>query len=94
MSWDDERIGRSQHELPAGFYEKLATIKWAARSIGVTPSTIHNWISRGYVNQWGERKWLMGVHINGVRYVLPAEVLVANSEVQDAARGGLRKQAM
>jgi hypothetical protein len=55
---------------------------------------VHNWITRGYTDRHGQRRWLMGFHIDGVRHVIPLDVLRADSEVGHAGRGGLRKRPM
>ncbi len=75
-------------------FDKLVNIDTAANLIGVSPSTIHNWISRGYVDQYGQRSWVTGFHIEGVRRVHITDVLRADAAVERAARGGLRKRAM
>ena len=94
MSWEDQRLARSTDQLPEDFFDKLALVDTAAALAGVTPSTVHNWISRGYVDRHGQRQWLTGFTIGGKRYVLPVDALRADAEVSLAARGGLRRQAM
>lgn len=93
-NWQAQQLARSTKELPEDFFEQLTTIEDAAALAGVTPSTVHNWISRGYVDRYGQRRWLVGFHIEGVRRVMPLDVLRADSEVRHAGRGGLRKSAM
>ena len=85
---------RSATDLPEDFFQQLVTVDPAAHAAGVTPSTVHNWISRGFVDRHGQRRWVMGLHIDGVRRVMPLDVLRADAEVRRAARGGLRKVTM
>lgn len=85
---------RSTKDLPEDFFEQLATVEDAAALAGVTSSTVHNWITRGYVDRFGQRRWLLGFHVQGVRMVIPLDVLRADAEVHFAGRGGLRKRAM
>lgn len=85
---------REAADVPEDFWEQLVTIDRAAELAHVTPSAVHNWITRGYVDRHGERRWITGFHLDGIRRVLPLDVLRAEAEVQRAARGGLRKRAM
>lgn len=94
VAWEERRHLRSTKELPPDFFEQLATVEDAAALAGVTPSTVHNWITRGYVDRNGQRRWLLGFHVDGVRRVMPVDVLRADAEVSAAGRGGLRKRAM
>ena len=91
---EQDRRLQSEKDLPEDFFRKLITVETAAALVGVKPSTIHNWISRGYVDQYGQRSWVNGFHIDGVRRVMPVDVLRADAAVERAARGGLRKRAM
>ena len=92
--WEQRKHLRSSQHLPAEFFRQLVTVDTAAQLVGVTPSAVHNWITRGYVDQYGQRSWVTGFHIDGVRRVLPLDVLRADAAVERAARGGLRKRAM
>jgi hypothetical protein len=87
-------VRRTADDLPEEFWEQLVTVDEAATLAHVTPSAVHNWITRGYVDRHGDRRWLTGFHLDGVRLVLPLDVLRAEGEVRLAARGGLRKRAM
>lgn len=93
-AWEEVQQARSTRDLPDDFWERLIPVDEAASLAGVTPSTIHNWISRGYVDQHGERRWLTGFHIDGTRHVFPVDVLRVDGEVRLAGRGGLRRRPM
>jgi len=85
---------RRAQEIDDDFWQQLTTIEHAAELAEVTPSAVHNWISRGYVDANGDRQYVTGFHIDGVRRVFPMDVLYAEAQVRLAGRGGLRKKAM
>jgi hypothetical protein len=94
-AWEELQLSRSTDHIDDNdFFQQLTTVEDAANLAGVKPSTVHNWITRGYVDRHGQRRWITGFHIEGVRRVLPLEVLRADTEIRRAGLGGLRKRPM
>jgi hypothetical protein len=65
----------------------------AARIARVTESTVHMWVTRGYLDAAGQRRKVPELLFRGVRHVVVLDVLIAEEAAARRGRGRARRRA-
>jgi hypothetical protein len=72
--------------------EGAVPVAEAARIARVTESTVHMWVTRGYLDATGTRQTVPEYTFRGVRHVVPVDVLIAKAAAARRGRGRARRR--
>lgn len=76
---------REGERLDYDLHDALIPVSEAARLAGVATSTVHNWVSRGYLNRDDRRQYLRVESFDGARHFVPMDVLKAEAATRRRA---------